>query len=274
VRRAFICAASTTEALTILRQRQNALIPQEFRGANDSLIPVQVQTAEQLEAYIAEKIGGTEDSYDLVVLLCEAALEFAVRPFKYIFWTTEFDSPGSDQFGNHIAKKIARLLKSLGVLQRTMQDYVGQQTLLLPTGNFRSDSLRQLRAIIANYEAHLDFSSAVSAAVGQVIADHRKPRRLKERNQQRCFVDERDCCFKFGFEKHGQADTASPPHRVTCALSAAYRFGMRFDAERHFNVMHHHHPRLTIKFDDCHGTQQAFKEVTHVNMWPNDFCRT
>lgn len=273
MKRAFICAASTPEALSIFRQRQNALIPPEFRLADDTLLPISVRSTQELETQISERVGGSESTYDLVVLLYEAGLDTAVMPFRQIFWTTSFKNPGHDQFGNHMGRKIARILKSIGVLQKKMEDHVGQQALLLPIANFHSEKTYELWNTIYHYETAQDFSSAVSIAISEIVADHRKPRRLKERSQQRFFVDARQCSFHFGYERHGQADTACPPHRHLCALSAVYRFGMRFDNERHFNVTHSNHSTLTVEFDDCHGEQQSFKSVSHVNMWPNDYCR-
>ena len=272
MKRIFVCAAATQDSLTILQQKQNALIPAEFRQANDTLLPVMVKTSEQFEAIIFDKIIHAQYPYDSTIVLYEESLENVVSRFRSIFWFASFRNPGPDNFGNHFGKKLARLLKAIAAVKRNMDDHIRLQALLLPIRSFQSENTQRLLTTIVNYEGYPDFSSELSQAIGGVIAKHRRPRRSRERGRERIFVDSREFAFKFGLERHGRADTADPPHNILCGLSAAYRYGIRFDDERHYNVTDYRNPTLSAEFSNCHGLNETFNSVSHVNMWPNDFC--
>ena len=106
-----------------------------------------------------------------------------------------------------------------------------------------------------------------------------KIEQLKRRQQpkkassrpKKYLVDDAGKYFEYGFERHARVETVIPPHLIQCGLNSEYRFGRRFDRERHFNVSLGRDERLTFTFADCHGGAQPRSEVSHANIFPNDF---
>jgi hypothetical protein len=83
-------------------------------------------------------------------------------------------------------------------------------------------------------------------------------------------VDDEQRYYEYGKEKHAKSDTKIPPHAELGSVAGTYRFGKKYDPERHFNVSLQK-GEIGGSFGDCHDTPTVVAPCSHINMFPNDF---
>lgn len=101
----------------------------------------------------------------------------------------------------------------------------------------------------------------------------RKPKR-RPHTSKKFYVDEKRYFFEYGKENHAQHETdIKKGHDFFCDISAKFRFGVKIEERKHFNVCKDDKENSSIEsiFEDCHGGDVTIKKITHINMFSNDY---
>jgi hypothetical protein len=115
-------------------------------------------------------------------------------------------------------------------------------------------------------------AATLAGALDLILERFRQRQRPKRGSTYRetYLVDNRLLHFNFGKERHSKADSSRPPHAANCVSNAAFRFGRRYETDRHFNVSLDN-AKIGGEFCDCHDVTVTVSPQTHLNMFPNDF---
>jgi hypothetical protein len=171
---------------------------------------------------------------------------------------------------NQMNMMLSKTAKSFNVFYRYFSDQKFAKLMLLPLRNFRAQELVKLRGLF-----HAGVASATfPKELGDRIADLRKRQTPKKYSTYQTVYlrDDAGRYFSYGMERHSQVESQVPPHSSECGLNSCFRFGMKYDETRHFNVSEER-PREQIsgEFRDCHGDLRTVPPQSHINMFPNDF---
>jgi hypothetical protein len=140
----------------------------------------------------------------------------------------------------------------------------------LPLNNFQADELSWIRKLIVSSEGILEFNDLLEKNLVQLRKRQSPKRRTTFKDTY--FVDDRARYFSYGLERHAKVETFGPPHSPICEINSIFRFGWRFDRDRHFNVsVDSKGGAISGHFIDCHGTILSVKSRSHINMFPNGF---
>ena len=103
------------------------------------------------------------------------------------------------------------------------------------------------------------------------IRKRKQPRRASS-YKVKYFIDDSDKHFIYGFENHSRFATGHP-HKPSCEITGKFRFGLRTNARRHFNVSKGRGDVTSIEggFPDCHGVICPVATTSHLNMFCNDY---
>ena len=113
----------------------------------------------------------------------------------------------------------------------------------------------------------------VSKALSMLKGKIRKPKK-RPHTSKKFYVDERNFFFEYGKEDHARHETdPKKGHNVNCDISARFRFGIKIDETKHFNVCKDDKEKSSIEgiFDGCHEHPITIKKTTHINMFSNDY---
>lgn len=221
-------------------------------------------TAEDLVPYLT----GMESSG--IVLLCDNRLAHLVPALGTPLFTVIFDHTlGGKPPHNYFGMILSKILKAFAAFEARFNDQKMKKLLVLPLRNFWSAELRQLHGLFRN---GVVINEAFANSVDQLLSALRGRQRPKtDRNYgKRYVVDDQVKYFEYGHERHAQLETGVPPHNPLCAVAGIFRFGKRYDANRHFNVSRQGEDISGI-FYGCHDDSAARGPCSHVNMFPNDF---
>ena len=164
----------------------------------------------------------------------------------------------------------ARLLRNFGqVLAKSKRGDDGK-LLSLPLRNFQANELSE----IARLCREEGLSGTLSNDVERQLAFLRtrvRPRR-KSTYKTTYLVDDASRFFVYGKERHAQFATGNP-HLPACELAGLFRFGVRLDERRHYNVSESEGDNTKIEgyFPDCHGAVHPVSDKSHLNIFPNDY---
>lgn len=142
---------------------------------------------------------------------------------------------------------------------------------MLPLRNFSGNDLQELARVCREEVFNATFPNELDANLSGLNSRVR-PRR-KSSYKTRYVVDDRRRFFVYGHEHHSKLGTA-PPHTSYCVLAGRFRFGIRVDDSRHFNVSEGEGDTTTISgtFLNCHDEELDVPgSDTHLNMFCNDF---
>ena len=143
-------------------------------------------------------------------------------------------------------------------------------SILLPKVNFRSKLLvNKFEYIYRNIEYSDDIRSLLSSAESDILQAH-PPKKMKRRSS---FIDDAGLIFKSpGGDRHGMSRSLLKPHYASCFIASRIRFGGDFDPAFHFDC-ELENKRISGEFSDCHGQVLKKRNVSHLNIAPNDFVR-
>jgi len=101
----------------------------------------------------------------------------------------------------------------------------------------------------------------------------RKPKK-RPHTSKKFYVDEKKFFFEYGKEDHARHEIdPTKGHDIICDISARFRFGVKIDETKHFNVCKHDRENSSIDglFENCHGSDITIRRTTHINMFSNDY---
>jgi hypothetical protein len=142
--------------------------------------------------------------------------------------------------------------------------------LTLPLRNFRAKELSEIARLYREAVLSRSLSDDVEK---QLIGLRARVRPRKKTSYKTTYaVDDLKRFFAYGPETHAQFATGAP-HYAYCELAGLFRFGVRLDGRRHYNVSETEGDRTTIQgcFSDCHDQIHAVTGKTHLNMFANDY---
>lgn len=169
---------------------------------------------------------------------------------------------------NYFRRLLARALKNFRFYGARFLEARHQKILLLPFENFIAGELTGLRNTFWNDSLSNDFSNTLARHLG-ALRERQIPKRQSSYNRT-YLKDNVENYFEYGHEQHGLAGTGIPPHRVACEMNSIFRFGIRYNNRRHFNVSKERQS-VSGLFTDCHEVKRYTSSCTHVNMFPNGF---
>lgn len=230
--------------------------------------PLKTQTPEEFDQSLMRHTGDA----DCCLILTETDLAWLTEnvrnaTFVHVFSGEEVGS----NYQNFFYRVTSRLLRIFGSLASIFENADDVHLLSLPLRNFSAKELSEIARLCKEANKEPDFINMVQAE----LVPLRKRRRPRKRSQFKTHyaVDDIPRFFKFGPEKHAQIDTA-PPHQTHCQLNANFRFGVKIDSTRHFNVSQSETDKTHVsgEFITCHGeAQNENGKKTHLNMFSNDF---
>ncbi|EJU7195639.1 hypothetical protein N5H80_000346 [Salmonella enterica] len=166
-------------------------------------------------------------------------------------------------------KILASLKKLFWLMSLTNEGFT--DILKLPKLNFQSRELNYVYDELAegnsdNYQKTKKYLVALKRKI--------KIPKTRPHSSKQFYVDERDFFFEAGKENHSAHETSyEKGHSIFCDLSVKFRFGIRLDAKKHFNVTigDEYETSAYGDFFGCHGQIQRLKKTSHANMFTNDY---
>ncbi|MCY4141405.1 MAG: hypothetical protein OXF56_24455, partial [Rhodobacteraceae bacterium] len=171
---------------------------------------------------------------------------------------------------NYFGHNLNRWLKNLLFVAHAFSDGKLLKCLLLPRRNFYAPELVGLFEVCRNQNNDGRFLELLQAQL-KAVRKRSVPKKGKSGNQH-FLKDDKDRYFKLGKERHGQSETAMPPHNSYCHLTASARFGVTVDRYLHFNISIKS-GLISGSFENCHATQIQVPRCSHINMFPNGFMK-
>lgn len=206
-----------------------------------------------------------------LLVLVQSGLRSTIAEIEPALFATEILVPNViENPQNYLGTHLSKLLKNFANLAVERDDADVDQMCTLPLRNFDAPDLAELARLYRD-EAHLGtFAHNCVAELGR-IRSRKQPRRDSS-YKHKYFIDNSEKHFIYGLENHSFFATGHP-HKPSCELTGNFRFGLRTDARRHFNVSKGRGDVTSIKgsFPDCHGVVCTVAETTHLNMFCNDY---
>ena len=205
------------------------------------------------------------------VIFIDERLAALTNDVQNATFVVPFDSNGAvDNPQNFFHHLLARALRNIGQLYFKFQNSDDSQLLALPLRNFQSDYLAEIARLCRDETG----SNGLSDNIERQLVDLRKCVRPRRRSDYKTkyAVDNKSRFFVYGKERHAQFDTGEP-HTPACEMAGLFRFGIRLDERRHYNMSETEGDRTNIEgdFPDCHGAIQTVPSRSHLNIFANDF---
>jgi hypothetical protein len=165
---------------------------------------------------------------------------------------------------------LARLLRNFSQIFAKFRRGDDGKLLALPLRNFRADELIEIARLCREEPMSGNLSNDVERQLAR-LRTRVRPRR-KSTYKTPYAVDDAARFFAYGHERHSQYATGIP-HHPYCEVAALFRFGVRLDERRHYNVSETEGDRTKIEgdFPDCHAQVHVVTDKTHLNMFANDY---
>ena len=170
---------------------------------------------------------------------------------------------------NRVAAMLAPALRHYAYLAERFDDAKFRKLLLLPLNIFKSAELAGLRELVTRGNRTPGFGERLDG----LLSTFRSRQVPKKRTAypDKYVRDDRPLFFQYGHETHDIIET-HPPHTTTCAINSDFRFGLRYDNRRHFNVSEEaEEDSVSGEFLSCHRQIVTIRKRTHVNVFPNGF---
>ncbi|HWN53450.1 MAG TPA: hypothetical protein VNO18_27145 [Xanthobacteraceae bacterium] len=249
--------------------RKTLLIPEDLRKRYPrisirSYIVADSTTIDDLAIFFAAQTS------DGVIVLCDNRLGRFVKDLATPLFTIIFDYDlGGKSLQNYFWMILSKVIKAFAAFAPRFDNEKLRKLLILPLRNFSADGLRQLHGLFKDgVTADGKFINELDKLL-KALRQRQRPK--NEANYSRTYiVDDNERYFEYGKEKHSQLETGVPPHNRLCAVAGIFRFGKRYDRQRHFNLSLQGQ-RIQGTFYDCHGQSAERRPTTHINMFPNDF---
>lgn len=182
---------------------------------------------------------------------------------------------GSVKTKQYLEDKITLALKVFFWMKESFSNGFGE-ILRLPIRNFNDLDFKNTCTKISMILSKNDIPDEMEELSKIFSILKRKTRKPKKRphTSQKFYVDEKRYFFEYGKELHAQHETdIKKGHDFSCDISAKFRFGIKIEERRHFNVCKDDKENSSIDgiFENCHGADTTVKKRTHINMFSNDY---
>ncbi|HBF30797.1 hypothetical protein [Rhizobium sp.] len=224
---------------------------------------------------LTERILTISEKVDAIILIADGHKVMQdVTPFKealHCFLTDLSFAYEAGTSENFLRATISDAVSEFVKFTSFFNDHKFEKIFLLPTNIFKLNAWRDLVKIS---KKEMTVENPVDKIQGciKLIRNKMSPKRHGDsKDRTHYFVDDNGFFFSYGHEKHARPETGNPPHHATCDLNSRFRFGRKYDHERHFNVSVER-PKSPIKgeFTTCHGETYSFSSDTHLNIFPNN----
>lgn len=275
----FVCLVTPDEQLRRFAGRaKDGLVPAEvgLRGPLAGLKPRFTSAAwspepPETSASLGRFLLSRARDHDGCILVVDSRWAHYVADIGNAAFVVQFDVAGADgNPQNFFAGLLARALRNFAQLLAKFRRGNDAQLLHLPLRNFRAAEIAEIARICRDEPLSGDLSNNIERQLKGLRARVR-PRR-KSSYKTEYAVDDARRFFIYGPERHAQFATGDP-HRPYCEFTGLFRFGVRIDERRHYNVSETEGDRTKIsgEFIDCHGESRVAGGVTHLNMFTNDY---
>lgn len=230
----------------------------------------EVSSSEAFEKYVLSRSQSVEF---VIALLPEGLEKLAKNVRSAIIVDTYSEQSFADNLRNGIHQRVGRLIRLSNYIGSTFSDANDRTILSLPLRNFSSSDLLQISRTI--HRTPLPPDVALSMEIGLKVLRSQVRRRKSSSYSTKYVVDAKSRFFVFGKEAHSRPESGKP-HGHHCVLNSMFRFGIRIDNTRHFNVSEGEGDKTHVsgQFYDCHGNSVDLAQDparTHLNMFSNDF---
>jgi hypothetical protein len=275
----FICVVTPDERLRRYFGRgKDGIIPaevfqrgplanQQVRSTVAAWTPQAPFSSADLERFLLSRAR----NHDACILVVDDVWQHYVQDITAAAFIATFEAEAAgDNPHNFFFGLFARMLRNFAQLLTKFRRGDDIKLLTLPLRNFRANELNEIVRLCREEPLAGSFSNDVE----QQLADLRarvRPRR-KSSYKATYAVDDSKRFFIYGLETHAHFAT-SAPHLPYCEMAALFRFGVRLDERRHYNVSETEGDRTTVggNFLDCHDQVHTVTGKTHLNMFANDY---
>lgn len=220
-----------------------------------------------LERFLLSRARGD----DACILVVDEAWRHFADEVRDATFVVGFDAAAAcDNPRNFFFGVFARALRNFAQVVAKFRRGEDGRLLALPLRNFQAGDLAEIARLCREEPLSGDLSNDLESCLARLRARVR-PRR-KTAYGTRYAVDDAVRFFDYGHERHAQFATGAP-HRPSCEVAGLFRFGVRLDERRHYNVSETEGDRTVIagSFPDCHGAVHPVAPRTHLNMFANDY---
>lgn len=237
-------------------------------SADTRTYPVETGVAADLEKFVR---GASVEAQAILVLHDEAG-EGLVEGLRTAALISPFHAAEArDNPENLLQREIAKGLRNLAALGGHLGRSDDQKILLLPLRNFHAPELTELERLVLAHAATATFIEGLDRSLAEIRRLRQRPKPAG-RNRGKYLVDDRERHFQYGFEKHARVETAGGGHAIPCDLNSRFRFGHRYDDERHYNVSARDKDEpFEGEILNCHDDPKHLKRKTHLNLFPNGY---
>ncbi|WP_288943962.1 hypothetical protein [uncultured Roseovarius sp.] len=265
-----VILSSDTDVLDFFNARQGSVVAKELRKSGRQF-NVLCLSHELSPEEITNRLVLAHERSDCVGIVVEDKLRDSVPKEKGAIFTKEFNATAAKpSLQNYFGHQLARWLKNLLRLSEIFRDGKQKKCLMLPLENFQAPEIDRLKQIIRSENDESQFFEKLEGTLKNIR--NRSVPKKKKSGQRHFLKDDKEHYYELAKERHGQAETATPPHFPLCALSAASRFGISLNREEHYNVSIED-GNISGEFAACHGTPIRIGPCTHINMFPNGHIR-
>jgi hypothetical protein len=255
-----------------IRLAKNSLIPRDLRikYPNISMVSLLAEGStnlQSLSSYFTARAARVTGA----IILCDNRLGPLVGPLGSSLFTVIIDHNfGGKNLHNYFGMILSKVIRAFATFAERFDNEKYRKLLILPLRNFHSHELKELHLLFrAGVRADGNFSNILDEILKR-LRERQKPK-VESSYSATYIVDDDHRYFEYGKEAHCRLETGCPPHGPLCAVTGVYRFGKRYDTDRHFNVSLEREQQISGAFVDCHGVRAYRTPRSHLNMFPNDF---
>lgn len=272
MRIALLFASSDAQLGPFFGAKQLAAIPKEIHASVEArggriVYVSHLDLTEDVNTKAVEKIQQASDFADSIIIICCESVSDKMSEFRDATFVYDCDlSTLKQNYVNNVRGILSKSIKKFIYFKRNFDDLKYRKILLLPLENFRAIELDEIRGLLT-YPAHAHgFFTDLQASV-EALRTRKRPKRSNS-YPTRFLIDDLGHHYEYGHERHGGPETACPPHAPTCELNGDFRFGSKYERERHFNVSIDG-GLISENFRNCHGLAEHHGPKTHINLFPN-----
>lgn len=271
---AIVVIARDPDIISFFHERRARIIPSALKRAGERFNVVSLNGSLDDDA-ICNKVLKMHSAHDAVAILAETAdyhrlKEFSSAMFLGLFCS--FRAREKNSLQNYFGQILARWIRNFRFIAKAFTKGSKRKCLMLPPTHFEGKDLEELVRLCCYHNSDPDFIEKIEKDIKSLR--HRSSPKTHQHNSYRkeYLVDDNSKYFELGKEQHGQAETARPPHKLNCELSATARFGVTIDRGNHFNVSLAN-GNISGNYPNCHNEIVSYAACTHLNVFPNGCTR-
>jgi hypothetical protein len=220
---------------------------------------------------VATMARESEQCYDAIIALWEADPRARIDIFSSAFFnkTIKFSDRESESL-NFFRSTLAKTIKEFVMFSRLFEDAKYMKCFLLPLSVFVANEMRDLEDLLGLGNREGIFGHNLNSTV-EKIRRRQFPKPFS-RYATTYLRDDADRWFEWGHEEHARVETTIPPHDLICRVNSRFRFGRRYDENRHFNVtVRGERDKISGSIVNCHREMTAVSSRSHLNVFPNGY---